>query len=287
MIAAFVETLGTPRYLDWITTVGAERDTTGDQIHFADVSRDDGTALTKARATARVDTPQPRHRTEAATTDTAGAPVRPAQSASMSAATSGVAAGTRDGDGREGVTLVPANADPRIWGVRPMNVAPGMTHAEQLETSLARVIAASNDSIAAIGVQTIRPDWVAGRGGNRVGVDSKRIYLGKASVPAVLLGLLPIRGFGCMPTMHFPDRPVRDSIGISCIRLENPTVAERAARIDEMSAEIRARAPLTIAANEEIGRIAARKDRERAARLKPSPTVVAGESPSPVRPPWQ
>jgi hypothetical protein len=84
----------------------------------------------------------------------------------------------------------------------------------------------------------------------------------------MVVGLLPIPGFGCVPTMYFPDRPVRDSIGMTCAQLENPTVADRAERTNEMSAEIRARASGMLAAREEIARIGARKDRERAARLR-------------------
>jgi hypothetical protein len=137
-----------------------------------------------------------------------------------------------------------------------------------LHGTLARGIAASNDSIAALGVQTVRPDWVTTHGDNSYGMDNTSIHLGKVRVPAVLLGLLPINGFGCMPTMYFPDRAVRDSVGISCIQLENPTVADRNERIAEMSTEIRARAPLTLAGREEVARIATRKDRERDARAR-------------------
>jgi hypothetical protein len=164
------------------------------------------------------------------------------------------------------VVLVPRSADPRIWNARAAYVAPVPSHVEMLEGSLGRAIARANDSVASLGVRNVRPDWVIGRDGRRFGVANDRVHLGNVELPAVALGMLPIPGFGCMPKMFFPDRPVRDSAGIVCMQLENPVLAERAERVNEMSAEIRAHAPLAIASREEIARIAARKNRERAVR---------------------
>jgi hypothetical protein len=189
-----------------------------------------------------------------------------------------------DADDPRGVALVPGSADPRVWNTRAAYVAPVKTNAEALAGSLGRAIARANDSVAALGVQNIRPDWIVGRDGRRFGIAEDRIHLGPVTLPAIAMGLAPIPGFGCMPKMFFPDRPVRDSVGIICMQLENSAIAERAERINEMSAEIRARAPVAVAAREEIDRIAARKDRERAARLARE-EASAGASINPVRPP--
>ena len=282
--AAFLHALAAPRDLDWIVAARARPDTPSTSLRYVAIQRerplpipvtDRSTPPTMSHA--RELAPAPLPASEATDSGSIGTPAAAASTGTVDAPA------TLDATGAGGVVLVPESADPRIWSTRSLAVAAEPSRAEVLEGSLARGIRASNDSIAALGVQTVRPDWVARGEGGSYGVDNSRIHLGKVSLPAVLLGALPIPGFGCMPMMYFPDRPVRDSVGISCLRLENPNVAERAERIGEMSAEIRASAALTAAAREEIARINARKERERGARRR-TPTSVPPGSPI-ARPP--
>ena len=275
--------IGSPRYFDWLTRADAPKDAPGEQLRFVEMPsvKPAPQALLPPRpaaATAIIREPT-----------VAPAPATTANPASISSVADtgrtaiGVAGAKGDSSGSGAVVLVPGSADPRIWNVRS-SVAPAeRSRTAELEGTLARGIRASNDSMAALGIQTVRPDWVATRGGQRFGLDNAVIHLGKAKVPAVLLGLLPIPGFGCMPTMYLPDRPVRDSSGIACMQLENQTVADRTERINEMSAEIRARASGMVASREEISRIAARKDRERGHRLRAGASSPPG-SPPPIPP---
>lgn len=280
--AAFLQALVTPRYIDWIFTARTEPEVLTERIRYVAMLPEDASRPAGAPRAVTTRSPVRRAPTETSTTPrvaTATADTIPAQTTRL--AGTGVATDPND---PVGVVLVPGSADPRIWSARPAYAAGEISRAEVLEGSLARAIRGSNDSIAALGVQTVRPEWVAGRAGRKFGLDNNRIHLGKVSVPAVMLGLLPIPGFGCMPAMYFPDRPVRDSAGIACMQLENPGLAERAERINEMSAEIRARATLALDGRDEINRIAARKDRERAARLQAQQNTNRGES---TRPPCQ
>ncbi len=110
-----------------------------------------------------------------------------------------------------------------------------------------------------------------GREGRKLGVDKDRIYLGPVSLPADLLGLVPLRGgLACRPAyMIARDQPLRAADGVVCTGLENPANAERMERLNEMRAEIAAGAAERIGALEEIPRIAERKARERAKRETP------------------
>ena len=277
--AAFAPVLANPRYFDRLF-VTVEREAVPERILLVatptpirDAVREPSRAVVRpAPPDDPVNVPPETGTTMAitATGDPRGSP--PMETAS----------GVVKDDPRE-VVLVPGSADPRIWNARAAYVAPVTTNVEALEGSLGRAIARANDSVAALGVQNVRPDWIAGRDGRRFGIAADRIHFGPVTLPAIAMGLAPIPGFGCMPKMFLPDRPVRDSVGVICMQLENSVVAEREKRIDEMSAEIRARAPLAVAAREEIDRIGARKDRERATRLRAQQET--GNPVNPVRPP--
>jgi hypothetical protein len=273
--AVFLQSLVMPRYLDWILTSRPRPDETTERIRYIRVVPERAPlpvavlpSVPPAEPTAvsppRIAAPSP----------TTVATEPPNAVSAAQPGDSGRGRATPGRNDREGVVLTPTRDDPRIWAVRAAPVAGEMSHAEALEGSVGRAVAARNDSAAVVGVETMRPDWEIGGRGSKVGLDNSAIHLGRLSIPSVMLGFLPIGGFGCMPTMYFPDRPVRDSVGTACITLENPTIAERARRVNEMSAEIRARAPLELEARAEISRIAARKDRERAMRLRARPNMV-------------
>ena len=278
--AAFLHSLATTRTLDWVTAATPFRESPGEQLRYV-------TAVSPAKPVEPAADASPRAVTRRPPRESTRGPHSPAVTDSDSGTIPAPAASANTnsssragGSGTDIVVLVPTSADPRIWNVRSDALRREPAHAEILEGSLARGIRASNDSIAALGIQTVRPDWLVTKDGHTYGIDNARIHLGRISLPAVALGALPIAGFGCMPTMYLPDRPVRDSAGIACLMLENPTVAERNERIDEMSAEIHARAAITASARAEIKRIGARKDRERARRSRAaSRPPAAGEAP--------
>jgi hypothetical protein len=259
--------LAPPRYFDWWWSARVPTDASVERLRYVDIRP----------APAIPPAPAPRPLTDASRRAETLAPTAPSAVGATESAPSVTALRTDyaaalnvgvDATDPRAVVLVPQSADPRIWNA-PSAYAPKPTsHAESLEGTLARDVRASNDAIAALGVQTVRPEWAVTRNGRRYGVDDKAIHLGKVTVPAMLVGLLPISGFGCVPTMYMPDRPVRDSVGMTCAQLQNPKLDQRPKVIDEMNAEVRARAPLIFAAREEIAKIAARKDREREQRLR-------------------
>jgi hypothetical protein len=263
--AVFVPALMVLRYFDGVFNTASRNEGVGERVTYVAPPASHANPIVDTASVVRARSPAQR-----VIESSLIGPVQVAVTSSdvAAGATTGLAGGdpTDPGD----VVLVPRSTDPRIWNARAAYTPPVRSHAETLEGSLGRGIARANDSVAALGVQTVRPDWLVGREGRRFGIARDRIHLGKVELPAVAMGLAPIPGFGCMPTLFFPDRPVRDSAGIICMQLENSVLAERAERINEMSAEIRARAPLAIVSREEIARIAMRKDRERAARLRTS-----------------
>jgi hypothetical protein len=283
--AAFLQALGTPRYLDWISAGGTQLEPPTERIHYVVAPPTLESVPAAAPSAEREITPAWARRLPVLASRDSVAPTRTTvDSTPVSSTRAAGPGGETDPADRGGVSIVPRYTDPRIWRAPYPYEAGGISHADALEGSLARAIKRSNDSIASAGARTERPEWVVDREGQKFGLGNDRIYLGKASIPAVALGLMPIRGFGCMPKLFFPEQPVRDSAGIVCIKLENPTLAERGERINEMSAEIRARAALTLDARAEIDRIARRKDRERAARLR-SPQDATGGAPTRTGPP--
>ena len=281
MATAFLGAIAPSRF-DWLMRPSAGADTASERVRYV--------VMPPPSRAQRVEPVVREPRRQRVRAEPASASALPMSADAMQPGIPGVPPGDPGNAGRDGsargtaVVLVPGSADPRIWSAKSDFGPTAPSTAQALESTLARDVRASNDSVAALGVQTVRPDWVATRGGERFGVDNKAIHLGKAKVPAVLLGLLPISGFGCMPAMYFPDRAVRDSIGISCMQLENQTVADRMERINEMSAEIRARAAGMAASRAEISRIAARNDREREARLRAGATS-SPEAPRLIPPP--
>ena len=162
------------------------------------------------------------------------------------------------------VSLEPsAAATARIFGA--LSTAPiGSTIPDTPEATLRRSIWVGLDSVNAVAavaaekerrVLTIGPtDW-------KLAIDSGMIHIGKYSVPAAVLGFIPIAN---SQVLCLQD-------GCRVVTLENPNLSDRAKRIAEMSDEIRRRAPIEAAARAEIRRIAARKDAERAARLAAPP----------------
>jgi hypothetical protein len=157
----------------------------------------------------------------------------------------GVAGATGD-PGKRGVSMTPDFSDPRIFNAPPAIYSPPVkTQAEVLERQLAGVLKAHRDSVAVANANRRDPtDWTKEIGGQKYGIDSKWIHLGKFQIPTALLALIPVNVQG------------------------NPNTMPRDRRINEMSAEIRERAEVLPEARDEVKRINERMIRERAARLK-------------------
>jgi len=157
----------------------------------------------------------------------------------------GVVGGTVD-PGKRGVSMTPDFTDPRIFNAPPaIYTAPEKTQAEVLERQLAGVLKAHRDSVAVANANRRDPtDWTKEIGGQKYGIDSKWIHLGKFQIPTALLALIPVHVQG------------------------NPNTMPRERRINEMSAEIRERAHVLPEARDEVKRINERMVREREARLK-------------------
>jgi hypothetical protein len=152
--------------------------------------------------------------------------------------------GTGDPTGKGSISVTPAYDDPRIWNT-PSGFSPtAPTRAEELQDYLARGIQQHLDSIAAVPKGRDPTDWTKEIGGQKYGMDSKWVYVGPVKVPSFLLAAIPMKVQA------------------------NPTVTDRNRRINEMSAEIEEYRTREADSRDEISRINARMDRQRAAKLK-------------------
>ena len=170
---------------------------------------------------------------------------------------SGVIGGTGTGDpgGKGNVSVTPAFNDPRIWNTPSGYTPPAPTRAEELEEYLARGIQQHLDSIDAAPKGRDPRDWTKEIGGRKYGMDDKWIYVAGVKVPSFLVAAIPMQAQA------------------------NPTVTERNRRINEMSAEIEERRSLELDSDDEIRRINARMDRQRAARLREQQKKTNGNPP--------
>jgi hypothetical protein len=249
VVAAVLQALVAPQHLAWIFMPRLDVEPPTERIRYIAIAPAAGGSPAGRTIAPTREQPRPvaalPTRLVAPAVVPAGIPEAP-RAPTPPPATSGVTGTDPDPRGQGGVALVPGGTDPRLWSVPAPYIPRELSHAEMLAESLDRHIRAGADSAAAVAARSRRPgDWTVDRDGNKWGMDEKAIYFGKYSVPTALLALLPIRG-----------------------AQGNPNIAERAERIGEMSAEIRERSSLELDARDEIKRIAARKDRERAARLR-------------------
>ena len=160
--------------------------------------------------------------------------------------------GTGDPTGKGSISVTPAYDDPRIWNT-PSGYSPtAPTRAEELQDYLARGIQQHLDSIAAVPKGRDPTDWTKEIGGQKYGMDSKWVYVGPVKVPSFLLAAIPMKVQA------------------------NPTVTDRNRRINEMSAEIDEYRTREADSRDEISRINARMDRQRAAKLKEQAKKAAG-----------
>jgi hypothetical protein len=115
--------------------------------------------------------------------------------------------------------LRPSYSDPRLWG-QPGDVSTGpvvpMTRADTLRRLLERGIEAYVDALERTDPNARQPgDWTFNLGGKKWGLDRGMIRLGNFSLPAAVLGALPLNNVQA-----------------------NPIVGERVARLDAMRREI-------------------------------------------------
>ena len=160
--------------------------------------------------------------------------------------------GTGDPNGKGSISVTPAFDDPRIWNTPSGYARPTPTRAEDLQDYLARGIQQHLDSIGAIPKGRDPTDWTKEIGGQKYGMDSKWVYVGPVKVPSFLLAAIPMKVQA------------------------NPTVTDRNRRINEMSAEIEEYRTREADSRDEISRINARMDRQRAAKLKEKKAAGTG-----------
>lgn len=150
----------------------------------------------------------------APTTVPTGVPTAPAQQPTI-----GGGYGDIFGDPGPLRGLRPSYGDPRLWGepgaVSSSPVVP-MTRADTLRRVLQRGIEAYVDALERTDPNARQPgDWTFNLGGKKWGLDRGMIRLGNFSLPAAVLGALPLNNVQ-----------------------GNPIVGERVARLDAMRREI-------------------------------------------------
>ncbi|MBK5186959.1 MAG: hypothetical protein JJD97_01875 [Gemmatimonadaceae bacterium] len=109
------------------------------------------------------------------------------------------------GGGGPGEGVTPSYGDPRVWApTGPIYYAP-KTQAERLDSALSTRVFAHNDSMALYNSGKKPGDWTFEKNGQKYGMDSQKIYLGKLALPTALLALLPLNVQG-NPARYQNDR---------------------------------------------------------------------------------
>ena len=109
------------------------------------------------------------------------------------------------GAGAPGEGVVPSYGDPRVWApTGPVYYAP-KTQAERLDSAISIRVFAHNDSMALYNSGKKPGDWTFEKNGEKYGMDSQKIYLGKLALPTALLALLPLNVQG-NPARYQNDR---------------------------------------------------------------------------------
>ncbi len=101
--------------------------------------------------------------------------------------------------------LTPSYGSGKLW-VRPLPLSAremaaavtGKSQADLADSVVAVIVQRYLDELAAEQADPANrpPSWVANLGGQKIGVDSKWVYLGPIRLPTILLGLLPINAQG-------------------------------------------------------------------------------------------
>ena len=114
-------------------------------------------------------------------------------------------AGPVVGAGGQGEGVSPSYGDPRVWApTGPIYYAP-KTQAERLDSAISTRVFAHNDSMALYNSGKKPGDWTFEKNGQKYGMDSQKIYLGKLALPTALLALLPLNVQG-NPARYQNDR---------------------------------------------------------------------------------
>lgn len=109
------------------------------------------------------------------------------------------------GGGGPGEGVTPAYGDPRVWApTGPTYYAP-KSQAERLDSAISLRVFAHNDSMALYNSGKQPGDWTFEKNGQKYGMDSQKIYLGKLALPTALLALLPLNVQG-NPARYQNDR---------------------------------------------------------------------------------
>ena len=150
----------------------------------------------------------------------------------------------------------PSFSDPRVWAPpAPLVVAP-RSPMQRLDSAVAAIIGAAEDSLARLPHERTPGDWTWTRNGKKYGIDGSLIHLGDFSLPTALLALLPMNATA------------------------NPTGLERDRRLNVMRREIQAQAARALRDDDfdrAVKALRERKQKERADQKK-----AAAQPPVPV-----
>jgi hypothetical protein len=178
-----------------------------------------------------------------------GVPAAPATPAPAEEPTGG--SGEVIGEGGPTAGIRPSMSTPRLYAppedrvfVAPRASKPGKPTAAEIDREVRRRLGGINDSLAALPPQRAPGDWTVEKGGQKWGIDQKKIYLGPVSLPTALLALLPLNVQG-NPT------EIERGRALSYQRQDIQYHAQRAASDEEFKAAVK--------------RIRERKERERRA----------------------
>ena len=168
------------------------------------------------------------------------------------------AGGSGEAVGNGGATrgIRPSFSDPRVWAPpAPIVVAP-KSPIQRLDSAVAAIIGAAEDSLARLPHERAPGDWTWTRNGKKYGIDGSLIHLGDFSLPTALLALMPLNATG------------------------NPSGMERDRRLNVMRGEIQAQAARALRDDDfdrAVKALRERKQKERADQKK-----AAAQPPVPV-----
>ncbi len=171
--------------------------------------------------------------TDLVTTDVAGFPTAPVDSAA------GVPSPA--GTGRATVPLLrPSLGDGILW-VQPLPLAPRelaerltRTHYELVDSAVSVIVQRYIDSLLAAPTPLTNrpPSWTTQIGGKTFGIDSRSIHLGGLKIPTAILALLPIADGGGNIDLRYANR-------LADIQSDLQYAAQRAVSMDEFKRAIR------------------------------------------------
>ena len=169
--------------------------------------------------------------------------------------------------GRGGATrgIRPSYSDPRIWVSEAPVVSAPKSADGRMDSTITADVERARDSAAAVAYtpnKFERGDWTVEKNGQKYGMDTEFLRLGKVSIPLPLLALLPLN-----------------------LAQGNPIAAAREREMASLRSEIQfhsARAMNEAEFRKAVKSLRERKERERDQQAKPKPIADEGRTATPV-----